>query len=68
MDVYIKKNDLVRGKAYFVDARNFSVAIWTGESFAGLRSLYPEGFMIDYEHHYDDGAPHGTVKPLKLLT
>ena len=65
-DYYIKKEELVAGIAYAVDARNFSVAIWTGEEFAGLRHKLGSDF-IDYEHHWDDGVLYGTVKPREEL-
>lgn len=64
---HIKKEDLLQGEAYMVNARNFSSAIWTGESFAGLRFKFGD-YFIDHEYHWDDGPPHGTVKPIRLLT
>lgn len=63
---YIKKEELIVGKKYKCYARNFSVGTWNGESFSYMRSKFGSTFE-DTEFHYDDGAPFGTVKPLKLL-
>jgi hypothetical protein len=59
----IHKEDLKIGAAYKGEGRNFNVAIWTGDKFAGLRYKYGEYFM-DEEYHWDDEAPFGTFKPL----
>lgn len=63
---YIPKDELVAGAAYKVDARNFGTAIWDGKAFQGLRYKFNSAFMSS-EYHWDDGAPYGTVKPLKML-
>ena len=62
----IPKEQLILGRAYFVKARNFRYAIWTGKDFAGLRYKFGS-YFIDHEAHWDDGAPHGTCIPLELL-
>lgn len=62
----LKKDKLESGKAYAVRARNFNIAIWTGETFRGLRFKFGQPYMSS-EHHYDDGEPFGTVKPLYEL-
>ena len=64
---YIPKDELNVGMAYYVDARNFSYALWDGYQFVGLRFKFGDVFT-DTELHWDDGPPHGTAKPLKLLT
>ena len=64
---YIKKEDLIIGHPYLVKARNFTYAIWTGEDFVGVRYKFGS-YFIDTEQHWDDGPPHGTVKPLKDLS
>ena len=62
----IKKKDLIVGKKYEVDARNFDTAKWNGTEFIGLR--YKFGQTYEYgELHWEDGAPHGTCKPLAQL-
>ena len=63
---YVKKEDLKVGKRYEVDARNFSTAVWTGYAFVGKRTKFGMVFD-DEEFHWDDGPPHGTVKPIKEL-
>jgi hypothetical protein len=59
---YKPKHELVVGKAYRVHARNFSIATWNGEAFVGTRTKFGMTFE-DTEFHWDDGPPHGTVKP-----
>lgn len=60
---YINKEDLITDQEYYCDARNFTIGTWNGEVFEYTRrkfnTVYP-----DTEQHYDDGPPHGTVKPL----
>lgn len=63
---YIHKESLVVGAAYKVAARNFQFALWDGKKFAGVRNKFGQNF-IDYEYHWDDGPPYGTVKPLRRL-
>lgn len=66
VDAYIPMKDLEIGRAYYVEARNFEYAIWDGDSFVGVR--YKMGsYFTDTEKHWDEGAPHGTVKPLFVL-
>jgi len=60
---YISKNDMETGGLYFCKARNFNIAIWDGEKFIYTRQKFGSTFE-DYEYHWDDGAPFGTVKPL----
>jgi hypothetical protein len=63
---YIAKKEMIVGRAYRCKARNFTVGIWNGESFDYMRTKFGATFP-DVEYHWDDGAPHGTVKPLELL-
>ena len=63
---YLKRDELVVGKRYKVDARNFSEATWNGEVFEGLRTKFGQTFEST-EIHYDDHKPHGTVKPLEVV-
>ena len=67
MNDYIPKEELKIGIAYAVHARNFTTAIWDGARFHGVRIKFGDSFISE-EYHYDDGAPYGTVKPLKELT
>tara|TARA_R110000823_G_scaffold261418_3_gene382144 strand:- start:229 stop:432 length:204 start_codon:yes stop_codon:yes gene_type:complete len=66
MNDYIKKEDLKVGLAYNLHSRNINPGIWDGKEFHGVRSKFGQTFM-DTEYHWDDGAPHGTAKPTKLL-
>ena len=63
---YIPKHELIVGKQYECDARNFTIGTWNGKEFEYMRSEFGSTFM-DTEKHWDDGAPYGTVKPLKLI-
>lgn len=63
---YIPKDQLEIGAEYECKARNFTVGRWNGEKFAYKRTKFMDTFT-DYEYHWDDGAPFGTVKPLKRV-
>lgn len=65
-DKWIKKEDMIKGEKYFCEARNFTEAVWNGESFEYERHKFGSVFK-DNEYHWDDGAPFGTVKPLKKI-
>lgn len=60
---YIKKEDLIKDQDYYCSARNFTIGTWNGEEFEYTRNKFGQTFT-DTELHWDDGAPHGTVKPL----
>ena len=62
----IAKEDLIVGKKYEVDGRNFSTATWNGKEFIGLRTKFGHTYE-DGELHWDDGAPHGTCKPIRII-
>ena len=64
---YIKKEDLVVGQRYTCDARNFTVGTWNGVAFDYMRNKFNHWFP-DTEDHWDDGPPHGTVKPFEMET
>ena len=64
--MYIKKEDLTIGKKYLCEARNFTEGVWDGQAFEYQRVKFNHTFP-DTEFHWDDGAPHGTVKPLKEI-
>jgi len=63
----ISKDRLIVNEIYECKARNFTYGIWNGESFDYLRTKFGCKFW-DKEYHWDDGAPYGTVKPIKRLT
>ena len=62
--VFIPKEQLKKGVFYIVDARNFNLAVWQGDYFVGVRNKWGALFA-DREYHYADGAPYGTVKPIR---
>lgn len=64
-DVYVAKEDLIIGQTYFCKARNFAFGTWNGENFDYMRTKFGSTFP-DTEKHWDDGAPHGTVKPFAI--
>jgi hypothetical protein len=64
--IYIPKDQLIAGRRYHCDARNFTVGYWNGEEFEYTRHKFGDVFT-DTEQHWDDGAPHGTVKPLRIV-
>jgi len=65
-DKWIPKTELVVGQRYECDARNFTEGTWNGEGFDYMRYKFGDTFP-DVEYHWDDGAPHGTCKPIKEM-
>ena len=65
-DEWIPKDDLEVGEWYLCKARCNSFALWNGEKF-DVPSCSFGTHYIEHEKHWDDGAPHGTVKPFKLI-
>jgi hypothetical protein len=63
---WIPISEMITGRLYDCDARNFTEGRWTGEEFTYLRSKFGTRFE-DTEYHYDRGAPHGTAKPYTLI-
>jgi len=63
---YIPKDKLVVGATYRCFARNFTEGIWNGKEFDYMRTEFNNTFP-DTELHWDDGPPHGTVKPIEKL-
>lgn len=63
---YIPKDQLEVGVAYECDARNFTVGVWNGEGFEYMRTKWGTTFP-DTEYHWDEGPPHGTVKPYRKV-
>ncbi len=63
---YIPKDNLVIDVVYVCKARNFTTGTWNGKTFSYVRTKFGEEF-IDEEDHWDDGPPHGTVKPITPL-
>ena len=63
---YLRHEQLEVGAEYYVLARNFEIATWNGKEFVGKRRKFNTVFE-DTEQHWDEGPPHGTVKPLAKL-
>ena len=63
----IPLKDCKKGYFYRVEARNFQVGIFNGDTgFIGIRNKFNNDFL-DTEYHWDTGAPFGTVHPMKEL-
>jgi len=60
---YIKKDKLKVGQAYHCHARNFETGTWNGREFEYIRTKFNTAYT-DTELHWDDGPPHGTVRPI----
>ena len=65
-DKWIPKEDMIVGKKYLCKARNFTIGTWNGQTFDYMRRKWNSVFPAT-ELHWDDGAPHGTVKPLEVI-
>jgi len=63
---YLTKDELIVGATYKCKARNFTEGVWNGTNFDYMRYKFGSTFP-DTEDHWDEGAPHGTVKPLELI-
>jgi len=63
----ISKEELIEGAIYTVKARNFNVAVWTGEAFKGPGIVYGQHEFV-VERHYLDGLPLGTVTPIERIS
>lgn len=59
-----------KGFFYKLDSRNLSSGVFNGNpvcpGFIGLREKFGSIFLFT-EDHYDNGAPHGTAKPLEEI-
>ena len=64
--VMIPKDKLVTGAYYLCEARNFTIGRWNGKQFEYIRKKFSQVY-VDREDHWDDGAPHGTVKPYFII-
>ena len=58
--------DLEKGQAYEIKARNFSVGIWDGKAFHGLRYKFGD-YFIDQEIHWDLDNKYGTAVAMRKL-
>ncbi len=60
---WIPITDMVLGGRYVCIARNFDIGTWNGKEFK-----YRRAGQLGTELHWDNGEPHGTVKPFVLLS
>jgi hypothetical protein len=63
---WISKDGCTAGGIYLCSARNFNVGCFNGDTFDYTRFKFFEYFP-DTEYHWDDGPPHGTVMPFRLI-
>jgi hypothetical protein len=55
----------VKGGIYRISSRNLRFGVYDGKGgFIGVREKFGDRYLFT-EFHYDQGAPHGTVTPLK---
>ena len=63
----IPLKDCKKGYFYRIQARNFQVGIFDGNTgFIGIREKFENRYLFT-EYHWDTGAPFGTVHPTKEL-
>jgi hypothetical protein len=65
---YIPLAECEHGWLYHIRARNFWLGIYNEptKEFIGIRTKFGSHYTFG-EDHWDTGAPHGTVKPIKKL-
>ena len=64
---YLKPEELKKGYAYKVWARNFSIGVWDGKkSIIGIRHKFGSSFL-DGEIHWDLDQNFGTCKPYEEI-
>ena len=61
----IKIEDLIIGKTYIGEGRNFQEGEWRGDGFYGQRYKFGEVFEAR-ELHWDADPHYGTFRPLEL--
>lgn len=68
MSTRIPIGECLHGGLYRVEARNFSIGVYSSDStgFIGIRQKFGTQYL-DTEYHWDIGAPHGTASPKELL-
>ena len=64
---FIKREHLIIGMPYELQARNINVGIWDGHSFHGIRRKCGEDF-IDSEFHHDLDDRCGTARATRVLS
>jgi hypothetical protein len=62
----IPLNEMIIGKVYYVEGRNYSIAVWEGKAFIGIRCKFGSCYLSG-EQHWDSDPHYGTVKPIKVI-
>jgi hypothetical protein len=67
-DEYLKIDDCIHGSLYKIDARNFSLGVYSKikQGFVGIRYKFGSEYL-SIEFHWDTGTPYGTAKPLEYI-
>lgn len=64
-EAYILLPQCKRGYLYRIHSRNLEFGVYDGnEGFIGIRTKFGARFLFT-EYHWDQGPPHGTVKPME---
>lgn len=67
--IHIPKEEMKPRRLYLLQSRNLAFGVWNGEEgkfkggFIGIRYKFGQA-RLDTEHHFDDGAPYGTARPV----
>ena len=66
-DEYIPLAECKHKHLYRIHARNLTLGVFDGKTgFTGIRTKFGARYL-DTEHHWDEGPPFGTVKPIEDL-
>lgn len=65
---YLLIEDCKPGYLYFIQARNFAIAVYDEKKkgFVGLREKFGSEYLAT-EYHWDTGEPFGTAHPIEEL-
>jgi len=66
-DTWIPMEECKTRRLYRIRSRNLRVGVYDGkEGFLGIRTKFGSRYVFT-EYHWDQGPPHGTVKPQEDL-
>ncbi len=55
------------GRVYSLHSRNLAIGVYDGANgFIGIREKFGDRYLFT-ERHYDEGAPFGTVRPIREI-
>jgi len=61
----IPLSECVKGRLYKIKSRNLLYGVFDGrDGFIGIRGKFEDEYLFR-EFHWETGAPHGTVSPVK---